>query len=82
MKRGTKVSVSGGATFTGIVLVATADRMVIEIGPGMSTTLFRDCASTKPQRWQCAGIPVEVHAQPAEGFRKRLRELEARTRNF
>jgi len=83
MKRGTQVLVTGGECFAGTVLAATADRMVIEVAPGVSTTLFRDCASTKPLQWQCAGLPVEVREQTDIGeFRKLLWALEGRTRNL
>lgn len=83
MRRGMKVLVTGGECFSGTVLAANADRMVIEVAPGVSTTLFRDFASTKPLQWQCAGLPVEVRekADLAE-FRSLLSALLHRTRNY
>jgi hypothetical protein len=83
MRRGTKVIVSGGESFAGVVLIATPDRMVIEVAPGVSTTLFCDFASTKPKQWQCAGLPVEVREKAdLEEFRALLWALEVRTRNY
>jgi preprotein translocase subunit YajC len=81
MKRGDQVLVTGAENFSGTVMAATADTLVIEVAKGVSTTLFRDCASTKPLQWQCAGLPVEVRAKPdlAE-FRRLLWALEGRTR--
>ena len=83
MKRGAKVIVTGGECFSGTVLAAFPDRLVIEIAPGVSTTLFRDYCSTKPMQWQCAGLPVNVREKPdLEEFRRLLYALEARTRNY
>ena len=83
MKRGCKVLVTGGECFSGTVLAANGDRMVIEVAPGVSTTLFRDFASTKPMQWQCAGLPVEVREKPdLEEFRSLLSALLRRTRNY
>ena len=83
MKRGTQVIVSGGEAFAGMILAVTADRMVIEIAPGVSTTLFRDFASTKPMQWQCAGLPVNVREKAdVTEFRRLLWALEGRTRNL
>jgi hypothetical protein len=81
MKRGATVFVTGSECFIGTVLAATTDTLVIEVAPGVSTTLFRDCASTKPMQWQCAGMPVEVREKPdLTEFRKLLWKLEGRTR--
>jgi len=83
MRRGAKVIVTGGECFSGTVLLATADRLIIEVAPGMSTVLLRDYCSTKPLQWQCAGLPVEVREKPdlAE-FRRLLWALEKRTRDY
>jgi|KBSMisStaDraftv2_1062788.scaffolds.fasta_scaffold1376445_2 preprotein translocase subunit YajC len=83
MKRGARVIVTGGESFAGTVLLVTAERLVIEVAPGVSTTLFRDFASTKPMQWQCAGLPVEVREKAdLEEFRKLLWALEVRTRKY
>jgi hypothetical protein len=83
MKRGTQVFVTGAECFAGTVLAATADSLVIEVAPGVSTTLFRDCASTKPMQWQCAGLPVEVREKAdLTEFRALLWKLEGRTRKL
>ena len=83
MKRGDKVTVTGGECFSGTVLLATAQRLIIEVAPGVSTMLYRDVASTQPLRWQCAGLPVEVREKPdLEEFRRLLWEIEVRTRKY
>jgi hypothetical protein len=84
MTRGRKVSVTGsGGNFSGTVLAEGNDMLVIEVAPGMSTTLFRNFASTTPLQWQCAGLPVSVVESPEIGeFRKLLWKLEARTRKL
>jgi hypothetical protein len=78
LQRGTKVTVAGEGVkpFTGTVLAASQDTLVILLAPGMSTTLFRDCASTQPLRWQMAGMPVTVEESRTAGFAA-LRDLEA-----
>jgi len=48
MQRGTQVFVTGAKRFTGTVLAAGKDSLVIEVAPGVSATLRRDIASTKP----------------------------------
>lgn len=83
MTRGAKVTVMGARQFSGVVLAASADTLVIQLAPGVSTTLFRDCASTKPLQWQLAGLPVEVREEiNLDLFRERLRSLERRTRKL
>jgi hypothetical protein len=79
MKRGSKVCITGKRCFTGTVLAVTDIAMVIEEAPGCTVTLRRDPASTKPLQWRCAGMPVEIHSDLAD-FRKRLADLERRTR--
>lgn len=82
MKPGTPVRITGWRNFTGTVLAASDLAMVIQEGPGLATVLRRDPASTKPMQWQCAGLPVEVHAIPdLTDFRRRLRDLERKTRS-
>ena len=82
MKRGTKVSVIGAECFSGYVVAATADMLVIQVG-ACTTILRRDCASMYPLQWRCAGLPVQVLEQPdMEAFRKRLREVEQRARKL
>lgn len=81
MTRGTKVTVTGSRTFNGTVLAAIPDTLIIEESPGRIVTLRRDCASTKPLQWQCAGMPVEVREQiDLNLFRAKLWDLERRTR--
>ena len=82
MKRGSRVVVTGGECFIGTVLAVTDDMLIIEVAPGVTTTLFRDCASTQPLRWQCAGMPVEVQAYTdIADFRAKLFSLERKTRH-
>jgi hypothetical protein len=78
MKPGTKVRVTGTRCFTGTVLAMGEDEMTIEEAPGCTVTLRRNPASTTPWQWRCAGMPVEIYS--ADLFRKRLVDLERKTR--
>jgi hypothetical protein len=87
MQRGSTIRVTGQRCFTGMVLAVSDIAMVIEEAPGLTVTLRRDPASTRPLQWQCQGIPCEVYIAEVHtdaklaDFRKRLRDLERRTRD-
>jgi preprotein translocase subunit YajC len=83
MKRGTKVIVSGSESFSGTVLAVFEHSIVIEVAPGVSTTLMRNFAGKDPLQWRSAGLPVVVREKPdLEEFRKLLWALERNTRNL
>jgi hypothetical protein len=87
MKPGTTVTVTiieqspGARFFSGKVLAVGDIAMVIEEAPGLTVTLRRDPASTKPLQWRLAGLPVSIRSDAdLADFRKRLADLERRTR--
>lgn len=80
MTTGTMVTITGAKQFAGRILVVTESAMIVAVASDRSVTLRRDFASTAPDQWRYAGLPVNVLPVPATDFAKRLAALEERTR--
>jgi hypothetical protein len=95
MKRGMRISITGIGTnllVTGTI-IGINDVAVNVMSGSATVVLRRDPASTKPDQWRIGGMPVTVKELPqpkpspaalqnTASFRRRLAELEARTRHM
>jgi hypothetical protein len=63
MKTGSLVRVTGAEEFTGRVLIATEDAMIVTCGQDLSVTLRRNPSSTSPDQWRYGCLPMKVEEE-------------------